>query len=135
MENRMRKLAVVAASVVALAACTQGPSAETQTPLGGTKQTAVTLSEIVKPLDNADRQAMQQATQGTLERTPSGQPSTWSNPDSGHSGTVTPVRTYRTSTGQYCREFQQTVTISGQTQQAYGTACRQPDGTWRIQGS
>jgi len=33
----------------------------------------------------------------------------------------------------YCREYQKEVTIDGKTQQTFGTACRQPDGTWRIQ--
>jgi surface antigen len=37
-----------------------------------------------------------------------------------------------TRTGAYCREFQQTVTIGGKTESAYGTACRQPDGTWKV---
>jgi surface antigen len=55
----------------------------------------------------------------------------WTNPDSGHSGTVTPVRTYQ-SGGTYCREYQQTVTIGGQQERSYGTACRQPDGSWKI---
>jgi hypothetical protein len=32
-----------------------------------------------------------------------------------------------------CREFTQTVVIGGQTRQATGRACPQPDGTWRIQ--
>jgi hypothetical protein len=32
-----------------------------------------------------------------------------------------------------CREFTQTVVIGGQTRQAVGRACPQPDGTWRIQ--
>lgn len=31
-----------------------------------------------------------------------------------------------------CREFAQTITVGGQPVQAVGTACRQPDGTWRI---
>jgi hypothetical protein len=31
-----------------------------------------------------------------------------------------------------CREFQQTVSIGGQTQQAFGMTCRQADGTWKI---
>ncbi len=31
-----------------------------------------------------------------------------------------------------CREVQTTVTIGGKPQQAYGTACRQPDGSWRF---
>ncbi len=33
---------------------------------------------------------------------------------------------------QTCREFQSTIQVNGQPQQSYGTACLQPDGTWRI---
>jgi surface antigen len=83
-------------------------------------------------LDAADRRQAQQATVRALESTPSGASVPWRNPDSGNSGTVTPVQTYQTHTGQYCREYQQTVTIGGQQHQSYGTACRQPDGSWRI---
>ena len=31
-----------------------------------------------------------------------------------------------------CREYQTTTVIGGTPQQAVGTACLQPDGTWRI---
>lgn len=31
-----------------------------------------------------------------------------------------------------CREYQSTTTIAGQPQNMVGTACRQPDGSWRI---
>lgn len=31
-----------------------------------------------------------------------------------------------------CREYSSTEIIAGQRQQVYGTACLQPDGTWRI---
>ena len=34
--------------------------------------------------------------------------------------------------GTYCREYTQAVTIGGQRQNSYGTACQQPDGTWKI---
>jgi hypothetical protein len=33
---------------------------------------------------------------------------------------------------QSCREFQDTVTVGGTQQRAYGTTCQQPDGSWLI---
>jgi len=33
----------------------------------------------------------------------------------------------------YCREFQKQIIIDGRTEQAYGEACLQPDGIWKIQ--
>lgn len=89
-------------------------------------------SEAGKSLDKADRLYAERTAQSTLETAPAGTTSTWSNPDSGHSGTITPVKTYETAQGQYCREYQQTVTIGGKTEEAYGTACRQPDGSWKV---
>lgn len=88
-------------------------------------------SEVGKSLDKADQQAAQQAGQRAFETAPSGQPVAWNNPDSGHSGTVTPTRTYYDN-NQPCREYQTTVTIDGQTEKAFGTACRQADGSWRV---
>jgi surface antigen len=68
----------------------------------------------------------------SLDTAPSGTVTTWANPDNGARGTVKPLRTYRDPDGTYCREFEQTVTIGGQPQHSYGTACRQQDGTWRM---
>ena len=34
--------------------------------------------------------------------------------------------------GVYCREYTQDVTIGGAARSSYGTACQQPDGTWKI---
>ena len=82
-------------------------------------------------LDDRDKKMAADSANRALETAPSGQSVAWNNPDSGHSGTVTPVRTYQ-SGGTYCREYQQTVTIDGKPQQSYGTACRQPDGSWKI---
>jgi surface antigen len=30
-----------------------------------------------------------------------------------------------------CRDFEQTVVVDGQDETVRGTACREPDGTWR----
>lgn len=89
-------------------------------------------SQVGRSLDRADALTMNQATQRSLEGAPTGQVTTWQNPDSGHSGTVTPMQTYQTPEGSFCREFRQTINVGGKTQQGYGTACRQPDGTWKI---
>src|SRR5215475_11316654 len=84
-------------------------------------------------LDQRDRQLAAQAQQRALEATPTGTPVAWTNPDSGHQGTVTPVRTFQAD-GRYCREFQSEVIIGGKPERGFGTACRMPDGSWQIQG-
>lgn len=91
-------------------------------------------NEIGASLDNADRAELQRA-QYSAYNAPVGETITWNNPESGNSGTFTPVRDGRSSSGAYCREFQQTVNVGGRRQQAYGTACREPDGDWRIVNS
>ncbi|MBI07492.1 MAG: hypothetical protein CMM54_10975 [Rhodospirillaceae bacterium] len=89
-------------------------------------------SEVGKSLDKADQLYAERTAGQALETNPTGETSSWSNPDSGNSGTITPTQTTYTDSGQPCREYQQTVTIGGETQQAYGTACREADGSWRI---
>ncbi len=88
-------------------------------------------SEIGRQLDEADRiranEAINRAHSAQI-----GQTITWNNPQSGNYGTVTPTREGTSSTGAYCREFQQTIVVGGKSQQGYGTACRQPDGSWQI---
>jgi surface antigen len=61
----------------------------------------------------------------------------WRNPYSGNHGFVVPTRDYDDGyrygyRGGECREFEQTVWIDGHRTQAYGTACRNRDGSWRI---
>lgn len=87
-------------------------------------------SEIGRSLDDVDRLRAQQAHDRALS---SGQQIQWHNPNSGNSGYVTPGRSgTNTQTGAFCREYQTTVTVGGETQQAFGTACQQPDGSWRV---
>lgn len=83
-------------------------------------------------LDAADQEKANVAAARALESVPAGQSVAWRNPDSGNAGAVTPMRTYQTANGQYCREYTQTINVGGEKHQSYGTACRQADGTWRI---
>ena len=98
----------------------------------GTLLGAYLGSEIGTSLDKAD-QAHAQRAETQAHNAPIGETIQWNNPDSGHSGSVTPVRDGTDSaSGQYCREYQTTVTVGGETQDAFGTACQQPDGSWKI---
>ncbi|OGQ01088.1 MAG: hypothetical protein A2Z40_01565 [Deltaproteobacteria bacterium RBG_19FT_COMBO_60_16] len=101
----------------------------------GTLAGSLIGQEIGRSLDRADRMAMENTAQEALEYSRTDHPRTWRNPDSGHSGSFTPKRTYREANGRYCREYTQTVMIGGEEHQAYGTACRQPDGAWKIVSS
>ncbi|MBA3814497.1 MAG: hypothetical protein H0X26_08460 [Alphaproteobacteria bacterium] len=86
-------------------------------------------------LDDADKRQAGTTCMQALENGRSGQQAVWRNPDSGNHGTFIPQKAYQADNGQYCREFQQTIVVGGRSQQGYGTACRQPDGSWQIQGS
>lgn len=97
----------------------------------GTLLGAFLGSEVGASLDKADTNYATQAGQRAFETTPTGQSVAWNNPDNGNYGSVTPIRTYEQG-GQYCREYQQNITVGGQTQQSFGNACRQPDGSWKI---
>jgi surface antigen len=84
---------------------------------------------IGKSMDEQDRLKVEAA----LERNRTNQPVHWQNPDNGYRYTMTPKKTYR-ARHQYCREYTMQADIAGKKQQTYGKACRQPDGTWKVQG-
>ena len=89
-------------------------------------------NSIGKSMDDTDRMMAEQTSQKALEATPSGKAVAWHNPDNGHSGTITPTKTYKQNDGNYCREYTQTITVGGKQEKAYGKACRQQDGSWQI---
>ncbi len=89
-------------------------------------------NNIGKKLDCADQDYHYDTTQSALEYKKTGGSAAWSNPDTGHSGIVTPTKTYVAANGEVCREFTQTVIVDGQEESVTDTACRQDDGTWQI---
>ncbi len=153
---KFAKPVIAIALCVSLASCTEGREKETVgtiagaglgglvgTQIGGGKGklAAVVLgtlagawagSEVGKSLDKADKAYAQRTAQDALEYNKVKQASTWRNPDSGNSGTVTPTSTYRSSEGTDCREFETAIFVDGKQEKGTGTACRQSDGTWKI---
>lgn len=82
---------------------------------------------IGRSMDETDRMKTAHA----LETVRTGVPSRWRNPDTGNEYTVVATKTQETAQGP-CREYTVDATIAGRKDKAYGTACRQSDGSWRI---
>lgn len=98
----------------------------------GTLIGAMIGNDIGRSMDAVDSGYATGAVNRALETAPTCTTITWDNPQTGNYGAITPTRTFEPSPGRYCREFQQQVVIGGTLQDAYGTACRQPDGSWQI---
>jgi surface antigen len=62
-------------------------------------------------------------------------PADWSDPRSGASGRVRPLRSFTDAAGRECREYSQTVNIAGRSQSDTGIACLQSAGNWSLVGS
>lgn len=104
-----------------------GGSGQIAAGVGGALLGAYLGGKIGEYMDRQDRMEMQHA----LETAPTGKEVKWKNPDNGNRFVVTPTKTYYKAE-QPCREYQTTAIIAGKTQNIYGTACRQADGSWRI---
>jgi surface antigen len=110
----------------------QGSKTQMLGAVGGGLLGAMAGGGVGRSLDRADQLHAQRATQ-RVAVAPMGEQISWVNPDTGNRGTMVATREGQSAAGEYCREFQQTITVGGQTQQGYGTACRAPDGQWRVQ--
>ena len=88
--------------------------------------------EIGASLDKVDQLYAKKTASEALETNPTGETSSWTNPDSGNSGTITPTQTSYLASGEPCREYQQSVTVDAETHQTTGKACRNEDGIWYI---
>jgi surface antigen len=88
---------------------------------------AMVGGNIGRQMDANDRRYAMLA----LENVRTGVPSSWRNPDTGYRYEVVPNRTYYPSPDAPCREYTVTATIGGHRDTVHGTACRQPDGSWR----
>ena len=67
-----------------------------------------------------------------LETNQTGSTSSWTNPDTNDNYSVTPTNTYNNG-NQPCREFTMNANVNGKPDKVTGTACRQSDGTWKVQ--
>ena len=96
--------------------------------VGGTIVGVLVGGTIGRYMDSVDQNCVGQ----TLEHAQDGGSIAWRNPDNGGAYQVTPKATYQTGDGRTCRDYVTEIWIDDQKQQALGTACRQPDGSWKV---
>jgi surface antigen len=157
----LRKLAIVAAIGVTLAGCSREPTGrEVGSIIGATAgiflgsqigsgvgRAAATIGlasvgswlggELGEYLSREDQIIAQAATQEALENNEPGQTTSWSNPDTGISGKVTPGPTYAENVGttseKQCRNIKVAISPEGkEPRQANRIACRKANGDWEV---
>ena len=94
--------------------------------VGGAVLGPIVGGSIGRSLDQADHNCVGQA----LEQAEDGQTIIWDTNNEHYE--VQPTSTYQTAEGQHCREYITTSRIGGRDQQVFGRACRQPDGSWKL---
>jgi surface antigen len=84
-------------------------------------------------LSDAETRKARQNRQAALEKLVHNRSRFWSDSASGSKGETTPIRTYKTGNGVYCREFVEAVETSNAARRvAVDTACRDRDGQWKL---
>ena len=101
-------------------------SGRTAAVIVGTIIGTVIGGNVGRTMDDVDRMK----TARSLESNRDNQASSWKNPNTGNNYTTVPTRTYDSNQGP-CREYTVEAIIGGKKEQVYGTACRQPDGSWK----
>lgn len=101
------------------------PTATGAPVLGGIRS-----SDLGRTLDPSDLQRASQVESYALESGQAGAEHRWSNPATGTSGSFVVGDVYQINRTE-CRDYTHNIVVGGTTRTIRGTACRQPDGTWR----
>ena len=90
----------------------------------------ISSSEVGRTLAEGDLQRAAQAEFYALEAAQAGAEYAWSSPETGTRGTIVAGEPYQINRSE-CRDYTHNVFVSGSERTLRGTACRQPNGTWR----
>jgi surface antigen len=127
--NREAVGTLLGGAVGAAAGSTVGKGGDrTAAIIGGAILGALAGNVIGRSMDEADGYCVAQA----LAHGKDGETVIWHSPRSDTEYRVTPKRSYQTDSGRYCREYTARAIVGGRREQTYGTACLQPDGSWKL---
>ncbi len=88
-----------------------------------------TVLDRLAAASEADRAAMATAVREALETRTSGETIMWTG-NAAFSGQVTPIATYRSQSGHWCREYLKQYRFDGRSIEIKGIACRTEGGDW-----
>ena len=149
----MRRAMALVAGALVLAGCSGGPSLQTGAipganpeevvgspvatgsgePTVGAVEGGLMGSDVGESLNDADREVALKAEYEALEYGRSGQPTQWRARKGDNRGEIKVGTTYQVNRLD-CREYTHNIWIGGRLRVVHGTACRQPDGAWRVIG-
>ncbi len=90
---------------------------------------------IVRPARRVDaRSAALEGAQIALSRVPDGSTYIWHRHDGTFSASFKPTVTFRGAGGELCRHLVMELSSERDFRVAEGVACREADGTWRLEG-
>jgi surface antigen len=85
----------------------------------------------LRAVGQAEQRVREAALFQALEKHASGEAIAWRNPDSGKTGEISPVRTFKNRGGRWCREYTAMEALDGNTEIRRAIACRAPEGQWK----
>lgn len=89
---------------------------------------------LFRELDYPSLEVARGAVQAALEKRTQGETEHWAVPGVAR-GAVTPIRTWKSDSGHWCREFEETLQFpDGRAQTTRAVRCRSGDGRWKLIG-
>jgi surface antigen len=85
---------------------------------------------LYQQLADSDVGMASRLVQTTLEEAPDGATRRWTNEQTGNGGEVTPLRTFATEDGYFCRDYREELAVGAATGRFYHTACRDVAAGW-----
>lgn len=99
----------------------------------GTVIGGVIGNELARGMNERDRRMAAEAELDALESGRDGERRSWRSAESSYRGDIVPGRRYHRGRTE-CRDYVHTIFVNGRDEVLRGTACREPDGSWRSIG-
>ena len=90
---------------------------------------ALLSSQAKKTLNKRDREKIDNAAERSFR---DGERVEWRNDKTGRKGAIQPGKPYRTTSGDLCRDFTNTIRYQDREDIVTGTACKNENGSWQI---